>query len=92
MSVSGISKAAICCGSAKSAAKAVHLEKISFVFILADNDRSGCKNGKKRRNDDRSRKRRRVPGRLRRLERNKTVRGVHNVKPTDKEGAISCRY
>ena len=43
MSVSGISKAAVCCGSIKSAAKAVHLEEISLFFILADDDRSGSK-------------------------------------------------
>ena len=53
MSVSGISKAAVCCGITKSAAKAVHLEEIRLFFIPADDDRSGSKNGKKRRNGDR---------------------------------------
>ena len=47
MSVRGISKAAVCCGSAKRAANAVHAEEISLFFMLADDDRSGCQKRKK---------------------------------------------
>ena len=60
MSVRGISKAAVCCGSAKSAANAAHAEEISLFFMLADDDRSACKTVKNDETIDRSGKRRRI--------------------------------
>jgi len=60
MSVRGFSKAAVCCGSAKSAANRVHAEEISLFFMLADDDRLACKTVKNDETIDRSGKRRRV--------------------------------